>query len=258
MPALSVAFGVRGELRVDRRDRRHVGHPPRLGAVGDVAVGQQDHRGAVLDRDRDRLDRGVEAVGRRLGGQHRHRRLAVAAEHHLQQVGLLGLGRHPGARPGALDVADDQRQLGHHAPAPMVSALSATPGPGGGGHPELAGEAGAERGADAGDLVLGLEGGHPEPLVLAQLVQHVGGRGDRVGAQEQRQPGLAGRGDQPVRQREVARDLPVLPGRHRGGRHLVGDREHLGGLAERVPGLERGDVGVADVRLGRELGATGS
>ena len=29
----------------------------------------------------------------------------------MQQVGLLGLGRHAGGRPGPLDVADDQRQL---------------------------------------------------------------------------------------------------------------------------------------------------
>ena len=139
---------------------------------------------------------------------HRHRRLAVAAEHHLQQVGLLGLGRHPGARAGALDVDHDQRQLGHHA-EPDGLGLERDARAGGGGHPEVAGEAGAQGGAHAGDLVLGLEGGDAEALVLAQLVQHVRGRGDRVGAEEQRQPGLAGGGDQPVRQREVARDLPV-------------------------------------------------
>jgi hypothetical protein len=40
----------------------------------------------------------------------------------------------------------------------------------------------------AGDLVLGLEGAHAELLVLGQLVQDVRGRGDRVGAEEQRQP----------------------------------------------------------------------
>ena len=42
-----------------------VGDPPRLGAVGEVAVRQQEHRRAVLQRDPRRLDRGVEAVGRR-------------------------------------------------------------------------------------------------------------------------------------------------------------------------------------------------
>ena len=43
---------------VDRRE------PPRLGAVGQVAVGEQDHRRAVGQRDPGRLERGVEAVRR--------------------------------------------------------------------------------------------------------------------------------------------------------------------------------------------------
>ncbi len=88
-----------------------VGDPPRLGAVGEVAVGEQDHRRAVGRGDPGRLERGVEAVGRRARRDDRHRRLAVAAEHRLQQVGLLGLGRHAGRRAGALHVDDDQRQL---------------------------------------------------------------------------------------------------------------------------------------------------
>ena len=58
-----------------------VGQQPRLGAVGEVAVGQQDHRRAVLERDAGRLDRGVEAVRRAVGGDDRQRRLAVAAVH---------------------------------------------------------------------------------------------------------------------------------------------------------------------------------
>ena len=41
-----------------------LGDLPRLGAVGEVAVGEQHHRGAVGDRDPGRLERGVEAVGR--------------------------------------------------------------------------------------------------------------------------------------------------------------------------------------------------
>src|SRR5437763_652681 len=41
-----------------------------------------------------------------------------------------------------------------------------------------------QRGADARDLVLGLEGAHAETLVLRELMQDVGGRRDRVRAQE--------------------------------------------------------------------------
>ena len=94
-----------------------LGDPPRLGAVGEHAVGEQHHRRAVGDRDPDRLEGGVEAVAGRARRDDRHRRLAVAAEHRLQQVGLLGLGRQAGRRPAALDVDDEQRQLGHHREA---------------------------------------------------------------------------------------------------------------------------------------------
>ena len=72
---------------------------------------------------------------------------------------------------------------------PIVSDLRSMPGPRGGGHAERAAERRAEGRADAGDLVLGLEGPHPELLVLGQLVEDVRGRGDRVGAEEQRQVG---------------------------------------------------------------------
>ena len=94
-----------------------LGDAPRLGAVGEHAVGEQHHRRAVGDRDPDRLEGRVEAVAGGARRDDRHRRLAVAAEHRLQQVGLLGLGRQPGRRAAALDVDDQQRQLGHHGQA---------------------------------------------------------------------------------------------------------------------------------------------
>ena len=99
-------------------------------------------------------------------------------------VGIPVLG------PARWTSTDDQRQLGHHAEADGLG-LERDAGAGGGGDAQVAGEAGAQRRADAGDLVLGLEGGDAEALVLAQLVQHVRGRGDRVGAEEQRQVRLA-------------------------------------------------------------------
>ena len=46
---------------------------------------------------------------------------------------------------------------------------------------------------DAGDLVLGLHGAHPEVLVLGELVEDVRRRGDRVGPEEQRAGGPDGR-----------------------------------------------------------------
>ena len=43
-----------------------------------------------------------------------HERYIVPPEHHLEQVRLLVLGRHPGRRSGSLDVDDDQGELDHH------------------------------------------------------------------------------------------------------------------------------------------------
>ena len=125
-----------------------VGQPPRLGAVGQVAVGQQDHRRAVLDGDADRLDGGVEAVRRGLGGDDRHRRLAVAAVHGVEQVGLLGLGGQAGRRAAALDVDDQQRQLEADGQAHRLR-LQVDARARRGRDAERAAEGGAEGGADA-------------------------------------------------------------------------------------------------------------
>ena len=157
----------------------------------------------------------------RLRRDDRHRRLAVAPVHRLQQVGLLGLGRQAGGRTAALDVADDQRQFERHR-QPDRLALERDSRPRGGRHRQRTAEGGAQRGPDTGDLVLGLECANAEALVLGQLVQDVAGRGDRVGAEEQRQPGALRRRDQAVRQGEVAGDVAVGAGRQRGRLDLVG------------------------------------
>jgi hypothetical protein len=161
-----------------------VGEPPGLGAVGQVAVGEEEDRRPVLDGDADRLDGRLEAVRGRHGGHDGHGRLAVAAVHGVEEVGLLGLGGQSGRGSAALDVDDEQRQLEETA-RPIVSDLRSMPGTAGGGDPEGPAEGGPDGGADAGDLVLGLEGADPEVLVLGQLVEDVRGRGDRVGAEEE-------------------------------------------------------------------------
>ena len=111
--------------------------------------------------------------------------------------------------PGPLDVADDQRQLDRHGQADGLG-LQQHAGPGGGRSRPASRRRTAPRAAPtAADLVLGLERADPEALVLGQLVQDVRGRRDRVGAEEQRQPGQLRRGDEPVGQRGVAADVPV-------------------------------------------------
>ncbi len=154
----------------------------------------------------------------------------------------------------ALHRHDHQRQLQADG-EPDGLALERDARPGRGGHAERPAERRPERGPDAGNLVLGLERAHAHPLVLAQLVQDVTRRGDRVRAEEQGQPRLAGGGNQAVGEREVAGDRPV------GARVWVerldgvAGRELLSRLTEVPPGPQRGDVGVADGRVRDELGA---
>ena len=95
------------------------------------------------------------------------RRLGVPAVHRHQQVGGLGLRRQAGRRSTALDVDDHQRQLeadreahrlGLQAPSRARSSSYSRGAP----------ERRAQRGADAGDLVLSLQRADAEVLVLAR------------------------------------------------------------------------------------------
>ena len=62
------------------------------------------------------------------GGDHRHRGLAVAAEHRLQQVGLLGLGRQAvDGPPRWMSMMTSGSSV--MTARPMASVLSAMPGP---------------------------------------------------------------------------------------------------------------------------------
>src|SRR5688572_11121736 len=243
---------LRREVDVERRDRVDVGDQPRLGAVREVRVGEQVDRRAVLDRDPDRLERAVEAVARRRRGDHGHRVLGVPPVEHHQEVGLLGLRRHPGRRPSALHVDDQQRQLEHHR-EPDRLRLQDDPGAGRRADAERAAEACAERRADRGDLVLRLEGAHAELLVVRELLEDPRRRSDRVRAEEERQLRFHRRGDQAVRERLVAGDLAVEARRERRRLHLVLDEEVLGGLAVVVARVERTAVRLGDLGSLREL-----
>ena len=108
-------------------------------------------------------------------GDDRQRRLAVAAVHRHQQVGRLGLGGQAGRRAAALDVDDEQRQLEADGQAHRLG-LQRHARAARGGDAEVAAVGRADGGADAGDLVLGLQRAHAEVLVLRQLVEDVGRR----------------------------------------------------------------------------------
>ncbi len=186
-----------GEVGRDRGQCRDVRDQPRLRAVRERGVREQVDRRAVLERDARGLDRGVEALRRARCGDDRHRALAVAAVEDHQQVGLLWLRRHPGRRPGPLDVEDEERQLEHHRETDRLG-LEHDPRSRRGRDTEGAAERRAERGTARRDLVLGLERRHSEVLLLSELLEDRGRRRDRVGAEEERQARQLRRGDEPV------------------------------------------------------------
>ena len=131
----------------------------------------------------------------------------VAAEERRQQVALLGLGRRARRRAGALDVDHHQRQLDHHR-QPEGLLLQDEAGAAETVNGELPGEGRADRRADGGDLVLGLEGLDAEVAEARHLVEHVAGRRDRIGAEKDGRPSGRG-GDDAPGQCRVARDVAV-------------------------------------------------
>ena len=196
--------------------------------------------------------RRVEAVRGGAGGHHRQRRFPMAAVQGHQQIGGLGLGGHARGRSGALDVDHQQGQLHRHRQADRLG-LEVHARPARGGHGQAAGEGGAERHVGRGDLVLGLDRVHPETPVARQGVQQLGGRGDRVGGEEEPEPGLDAGRDQAQGERLGAVDVAVGAGRCGRRLDLVVNRQQLGGLAEVVARPERGEVGVAQRRRVLEL-----
>ena len=148
---------------------------------------------------------------------------------------------------------------------PIISAFRSMPGPEVVVTPRAPPKAAPEGGADARDLVLGLEGAHTELLVLGQLVEDVRGRGDRVGPEEQRQPAAQRCRHQAPGGRRVAGHIGVLARLENGRLDLVGGLEQLGRLAEVVAGLEGPEVGLlapvpcrrTSRRSSRAVGSTG-
>src|ERR1700684_2201032 len=100
------------------------------------------------------------------------------------RAGRSGLGGQAGGGPAPLHVDDDEGQLEVDGQADRLG-LEVQAGAARRGDTQRAPEGRAQGGADAGDLVLGLEGADAELFAPAQLVQDVGRRRDRVAAQEQ-------------------------------------------------------------------------
>ena len=217
--------GLDGGVVLHRRDA------PRLRAVGDESVGQQDHGRHVLHSQTSGLEGVVEAVAGRRRSHDDHRAFAVAAVEGLRQVALLGLGRESRRGASALYVHHHERQLGHHRQTQRL-AFERQARSRGGRHGEVARKGGSDGGADARDLVFGLHGLHPEVLALGQLLEDHRRRGDRVRTAEERQSGLLGGGAQAPRRGDVAVDRPVgaLLAGSRGHGVVVGELMGVGGV----------------------------
>ena len=132
--------GLGGELDASGRAGRRRPGAPRLGAVGEVAVGQQEHRRAVGRGDPHRLDARRRSSRRATAG----RRSAPATRRCGRTSPAAGrtarswsAGR---SRAAALDVDDDQRQLERDGEADRLG-LEGDARAGGRGHAERAAEA---------------------------------------------------------------------------------------------------------------------
>ena len=213
--------GLVHDRRGDGRVVLHRRDAPRLRAVGDEPVGQQDHGGHMLHGQAPGLECVVETVAGRRCRHDDHGALAVAAVERLREVALLGLGRKSRRGAAALYVDHHQRQLSHHGQSQRL-ALERQAGARGGRHGEVAGIGGTDGRADSRDLVLGLYGLHAEVLALGQLLEDNRGRGDRVRAAEERQPGLFGCGAQSPCRGDVAADRAVGALFERCGRYGIG------------------------------------
>ena len=231
-----------------------VGYRPRLGRVGDIAVGQQHHRGHILHRNAARLDRAFERVAGRSRGNHRHWRVAVAAIDRLIEVRLLGFRRQAGRGSAALRIDDDERQLGHDGKAHRL-ALQRDARPRRTGHAERPAIARADRRTDRRDLVFGLEGRDVIFLEPRQMVQDRRCRGDRIAAEKHRQFRKLCARDETERDALGAGQRAVETGRDGRGIDVVllERSRKLGGLAIGVAGVQRRNIGGRKVRVLREL-----
>ena len=241
-------IGPGGKVHVQIRQVFDVGKRPRLGTVGQVTIGQQEHWSAVLRGNAARFNRGIKAVDRATWCDNRNRCFTISAEHCLEQVRLFGLGGQSGGWSTALNVNDHKRQFHRHSKSDgfRLQCNARTRGCGDGQRPAKGCTKG---GSDARDLVLGLKSHHTELLVLAQFVQDVAGWRDRVGTKVNRQARELASCDQAVGKSGVPSDVSVGSGIHRGRLDLVGNREILGGFTECVTSFEGRQVGRQNVRF---------
>ncbi len=117
----------------------------------------------------------------------------------------------------------------------------------------MAGKAGADRGANSSDLILGLESLHAIILETRQIVQDVGRRRDGIRTVEQRPARQLRCGYESDGSRFVAGDLPIAAWRDDRLLNGVMSRENFSRLGEVVTGFECDFVGFDQLGVLFEL-----
>src|SRR6202022_311349 len=101
--------------------------------------------------------------------EHDARTVPVTPENRLMQIALLDIGRQTGARPAALNITNDDWNLGHRSPADRF-ALERDPRTGAAGDGEITGVGETKRERNRTQLVFGL---HKNSAVFRELTsQH--------------------------------------------------------------------------------------
>ena len=88
-----------------------------LDASGERGIAQNENRRAVFAGDARGFDRDVETILDPFGSEDDARAVAMTAVDRLVQIALFDVGWEAGARAAALNVKDDERDLGHRGPA---------------------------------------------------------------------------------------------------------------------------------------------
>src|SRR5204863_6164827 len=110
-------------------------------------------------------DRALETTCHARRREHDARAVAVTAEDRLMQIALLDVGRQTGARPAALNVANDDRDLGHRRPTNRFG-LERNPRASAARHSEIPAVRTSEGDRDRCQFVFGLD---KNPAILWQL-----------------------------------------------------------------------------------------
>ena len=237
-----------GMLDLDLRQVGVLRNPPRLGAVGDVAVGEQHARASCSARPTARLP--ARCRSNRPGCWPR------SPASGTRRCGRTAPATGRPARSSSANRCDGPPRctlmtiIGSSVitARPMRFALERDARPAAGRDRHRPGERGADRRGHRRDFVLGLEREHVEILVLGQLVQNVAGRRDRIAPRNSRLPLSRAAVIRPQASAVLPMMLVYLPGGQLGLRHVELRVDRLDRFAVVVAGLERGRVGLGDFR----------